>query len=182
MTDPVQKTYLPQPRMNAFIQFSSPREWGAIQGGFSLSFLYEWEAGWWESWNPLRTELTGFVNNLQWQPWRTINAKLNKNISYAGINMNVFMEVQNLLDWKYLDINCFGSNGIHTSDAEEYLKSLKLDIYDDPLFELYPQYEAGNDKVGDIKSDEKPYINDPNITFLAFHNPRTFVFGVKLDF
>ncbi len=179
MRDPVQETPLPQPRMNAFVQLLSPRDWGPILGGFSLSFLYEWEAGWYESWDPLRTELPRFENNLQWQPWRTVDARLNKNISYAGINMNVFMEVKNLLDWWYLDNNGFGGAG---DDKEEYLNSLKLDIYDDPLFEDYPQYEAGNDKVGALHSEEKPYINDPNITFLAFHNPRTFVFGVKLDF
>jgi len=178
MQDPIQETPLPQPRMNTFFQLLSPRDWGPILGGFSLSFLYEWEAGWYENW-PLRIDLPRFQNNLQWQPWRTLDARLNKNISYAGINMNVFMEVKNLLDWKYLDPNGFGGAG---DDKESYLNSLKLDIYDDPLFEDNPTYEPGNDKVGELCSEEKPYINDPNITFLAFHNPRTFVFGVKLDF
>jgi len=177
MRDPIQETPLPQPRMNAFIQFSSPREWGAILGGFNFSFLYEWEAGLYENW-PINIELPRFQGNLQWQPWRTLDAKLNKTISYAGINMNVFMEVQNLLDWKYLDPNGFGPG----DDKTWYLNSLKLKIYDDPLFEDNEQYEAGNDKVGDLCSDEKPYINDPNITFLAFHHPRMLVFGVKLDF
>jgi hypothetical protein len=178
MRDPIQQTSLPQPRMNTFVQLLSPKDWGPILGGFSLSFLYEWEAGWYENW-PSRIDLPRFKNNLQWQPWRTVDAKLNKNISYAGINMNLFMEVKNLLDWWYLDNNGFAGAG---DDKEEYLNSLKLDIYDDPIFEDNPQYEAGNDKVGDLRSEEKPYINNPNITFLAFHNPRTFVFGVKLDF
>jgi hypothetical protein len=178
MRDPIQETPLPQPRMNVFIQLLSPKDWGPILGGFSLSFLYEWEAGWYESW-PLRMDLPRFTNNLQWQPWRTLDMRLNKNISYAGIRMNVFMEVENLLDWWYLDPNGFGGAG---DDKETYLNSLKLDIYDDPVFEDNPTYEAGNDKVGELCSEEKPYINDPNITFLAFHNPRTFVFGVKLDF
>jgi hypothetical protein len=177
MRDPVQETPLPQPRMNAFVQLSSPKEWGVILGGFNLSFLYEWKAGWYESW-PLNIDLPRFQNNLQWQPWRNVNASLNKAISYAGINMNVFMEVQNLFDWKYLDPNGFGPG----DDKKDYLNSLKLKIYDDPLFEDNPTYEGGNDKVGDLCSDEKPYINDPNITFLAFHNPRTFVVGLKLAF
>jgi hypothetical protein len=95
--------------------------------------------------------------------------------------MNVFMEVQNLLDWKYLDPNGFGP-GVTEGDKEEYLTSLKLEMYNDPIFEEYPEYEAGNDKVGDLYSEDKPYIKDPNITFLAFHNPRTLVFGLKVDF
>jgi outer membrane receptor protein involved in Fe transport len=181
MRDPKQWTPLPQPRMNAFVQFFSPSEWGPILGGLSLSFLYEWSAGWYESWNPFHSEDPRFQNNIQWQPWRNIDARLNKTISYAGINMNVFMEVQNLLDWWYLDPNGFGG-GVTKGDKEEYLKSLKLDIYNDPIFAESEGYEPGNDKVGELCSDEKPYINDPNITFLAFHNPRTLVFGVKMDF
>ena len=96
--------------------------------------------------------------------------------------MNVFMEVQNVLDWKYLDPNGFGGGVGLLSDKEAYLTSLKLDMYNDPLFALSEDYQPGNDKVGDLNSPDKPYINDPNITFLAFHNPRTIVFGFKLDF
>jgi len=181
MLDPIQETPLPRPRMNAFIQFSSPHEWGPIFRGFNLSFLYEWHAGWWETWNPLESDEPRFQNNLQWQPWRNINARLSRTISYSGIDMNVFMEVKNLLDWKYLDPNGFGP-GVTEGDKDEYLKSLKLEIYNDPVFEGMEDYEPGNDKVGDLNSFDKPYINDPNIAFLAFHNPRTLVFGVKLDF
>jgi len=182
MRDPIQETPLPQPRLNAFIQFSSPSEWGSIFRGFNLSFLYEWEAGWYEDWNYFESDEPRFKNNLQWQPWRNINARLSKAISYAGINMNVFMEVQNLLDWKYLDPNGFGGGVDIRSDKEEYLKSLKLEMYNDPIYAESEDFEPGNDKVGDLCSEDKPYINDPNITFLAFHNPRTLVFGVKMDF
>jgi hypothetical protein len=179
MRDPKQETPLPQPRMNAFVQLSSPNEWGAILGGFKLSFLYEWEAGWWETWDPTETDLPRFQNNLQWQPWRTLNVKFDKTISYAGINMNVFMEIENLLDWKYLDPNGFKGG---RDDKRAYLESLKLEMYNDPIFADKEEYEGGNDKVGDLCSDEKPYINDPNATFLAFHHPRTLVLGVKVDF
>jgi hypothetical protein len=179
LRDPIEDISRPQPRMNAFVQLSSPSEWGAVLGGFNLSFLYEWEAGWWETWDPIETELPRFQNNLQWQPWRTLNAKFDKTISYAGLNMNVFMEVENLFDWKYLDPNGFKGG---RNDKRAYLESLKLEMYNDPVFEGMEDYEGGNDKVGDLCSDEKPYINDPNVTFLAFHHPRTLVLGVKVDF
>jgi hypothetical protein len=182
MIDPKQETPLPQPRLNAFIQFSSHEKWGPIFRGLNLSFLYEWEAGSWESWNPFKIEDPKFENNIQWQPWRTINARLNKTISYAGINMNLFLEIQNLLDWKYLDPNGFGGGVGIISDKEAYLTSLKLEMYDDPVFEESEDFQPGNDKVGDLCSEDKPYINDPNITFLAFHNPRKLVIGFKMDF
>jgi hypothetical protein len=179
MRDPLQETPRPQPRMNAFIQLSSPHEWGAILGGFNLSFLYEWKAGEWETWDPIETDLPRFQNNLQWQPWKTLNASLNKTISYAGLNMNISMEIENLLDWKYLDPNGFKGG---RDDKRTYLESLKLEMYNDPVFEGMEDYEGGSDKVGELHSDEKSYINDPNVTFLAFHHPRRVVFGVKMDF
>ncbi|MEO0293678.1 MAG: TonB-dependent receptor [candidate division WOR-3 bacterium] len=179
LRDPIEAVSRPQPRMNAFIQFSSPKEWGIIFGSFDLSFLYEWKAGFWETWDPLRTGLPRFQYNLQWQPWRTLNAKLAKSISFASLNISIFAEVENLLDWRYLDPNGFKGG---KDDKGDYLRSLKLKIYEDPVFEGKEEYEPGNDKVGDLCSEKKPYINDPNVTFLAFHDPRRISFGLKMDF
>jgi len=57
---------------------------------------------------------------------------------------------------------------------------LRLPIYEDPEYENYG--EPGNDHFGDFNSEDKPYIDDPALTHLAFHHPRFFVFGVKVDF
>jgi hypothetical protein len=58
---------------------------------------------------------------------------------------------------------------------------LRLPLYGEEEYAKLER-EPGNDQFGDSKSDDKPYIDDPALTHLAFHNPRYFVFGVKVDF
>ena len=67
------------------------------------------------------------------------------------------------------------------ADVDDYASSLKLPLYGEEEYESLER-EAGNDQFGDFQTEDKPYINDPNINHLAFHNPRYFVFGVKVDF
>jgi hypothetical protein len=43
-------------------------------------------------------------------------------------------------------------------------------------------YIGGNDEVGDLKSKDKPYINDPNFPFWLFGQPRDIWFGLRVDF
>ena len=38
------------------------------------------------------------------------------------------------------------------------------------------------DEVGELRSEEKPYINDPNRTSFMFLNPRSISLGIKLNF
>jgi hypothetical protein len=147
-----------------------------------LSFNYSWEAGSYQTYDPLHTDPTDperkFLN-LQWKPWRNVQARLQKGISLAGVNLSVFAEINNLFDWKYLD----ASSGSFVSDDDEdrYYSSLHLPMYEEEGYEAYADL-IGDDQLGDFNSEDKPYIDDPELTHLAFHNPRSFVFGVKLDF
>jgi hypothetical protein len=176
LQDPFQEKPLPQPKLNANIRFLTPDDWGPALGGFDLSFFYEWEAGWYMTWDPVQPSNPRFYMNLQWQPWRTLDARLSKSINFAGTKMILFAEVRNLFDWRYLSTDGFENS---TSDQDDYLKSLRLPMYNEPGFEAY---EGGNDKVGDLSSDGKPWIDDPNIEFFAFHNPRSFALGLSFDF
>ncbi|MEO0293512.1 MAG: TonB-dependent receptor [candidate division WOR-3 bacterium] len=170
----------PQPILNANIQFLTPKNLGVILGGISLSFSYTWEAGAWETFDPLHEawDPKCKILNLQWKPYQNVQARLTKDLSFAGVNLSLFGEVDNLFNWKYLDAGsgCF----VNMKDRDDYFKSLKLPLYGEEGYEVFG--EKGNDRPGDFSSDEKPYINDPNLPHLAFHNPRYFVFGVRVDF
>lgn len=77
----------------------------------------------------------------------------------------------------------FGS----TTDEQLYLASLHLPMYSSPDFDKLRlqnpgYYIAGNDKVGDLRSGSKPYINDPNYSFFLYDQPRDIWVGMKLDF
>jgi hypothetical protein len=81
----------------------------------------------------------------------------------------------------------FSNPDNYPADFTDYLKSLRLPIYNSPEFdqlrELNPgYYVAGNDEVGDLNSASKPYINDPDYTYFIYGQPRDIWFGVRVDF
>lgn len=43
-------------------------------------------------------------------------------------------------------------------------------------------YVGGDDRPGELRSDEKPYINDPDQDFLKYLNQRYVTFGLKIEF
>jgi len=98
-------------------------------------------------------------------------------------SLEVFVDIRNLFNIKYIATQGFAD----ATDREQYYKSLRLPMYggtEDATKEEYAAagYVAGNDKVGDVKSKDKPYINMPNRGFLTYLNPRTFFFGLKFNF
>ena len=66
-------------------------------------------------------------------------------------------------------------------DREDYYESLHLPIYEGEGYQDI-SLTNGDDKLGDVQSDEKPYINMPNRGFLTFMNPRYFTLGLRFDF
>ena len=64
---------------------------------------------------------------------------------------------------------------------------MNLPMYDshdyDKLRSANPGYYiAGNDKIGDMRSADKDYINDPNWSFWTYKQPRDIWFGFRVDF
>jgi len=176
--DTLEYTPRAQPILQANIQFLTPEDLGLLLGNISLSFNYTWEAGEYETYDPLHSTddpLRKYLN-MQWKPWRNVQARVQKGISFAGRKIAIFAEINNLFDWKYL--NEAGFDGI--DDRGNYYASLRLPLYEEEGYEAYG--EAGDDQFGDFKTDDNPYIDDPEITHIAFQNPRSFVFGVKVDF
>ncbi len=173
--DTLEYHFRAQPIMEANIQFLTPGDLGPVLGNISLSFNYTWEAGDYTTYDPLERDL---YLNMQWKAYTNVQARLQKAISFAGVKLSVFGEVNNLFDWKYLDRSsgCFYDQ----DDEDKYKTSLHLPIFGEEGYEELGV--EGNDQLGEVSSEEKPYIDDPALTHLAFHNPRYFVFGVKVDF
>ena len=171
-----------RPVLEANLQFITPERLGLLLGDISLSFNYTQEAGGYTTFDPLNRpdeDPTKPYLNMQWKAYKNVQARLQKGINLAGVSFVVFAEVNNLFDWKYLDV---GSGSFYNdADVDNYASSLRLPIYAEEEYESLGR-EAGDDQFGDFQSEDKPYINDPDITHLAFHNPRYFVFGVKVDF
>jgi hypothetical protein len=62
------------------------------------------------------------------------------------------------------------------------MNSLHLPLYNEAKYKNDSRFTAGNDVVGDYRSEEKPYINDPNLSHLAWNHPRSIILGMRVGF
>ena len=181
LQDPYQERPLARPVARANVRFRSPRNWGPTIAGInpigdlSLSLLFSWRAGRYMTWDPLETyELQ---NNLQWRDSYNLDARFSKRMQFGRYNIDIFADVQNILNTKYINTMGFGPG----NDSDMYYKSLRLPMYESEDYEA-GGYKVGNDKPGDFKSEDKPYIDMPNRDYLTFTGLRTVFFGLKINF
>jgi hypothetical protein len=180
---------LPQPVFRAQLTLSAPQDWGIFLGGYNLSFLYQWQAGYYDTFNPYDPALdTVLQYNIQWPATRIMDMSINKNLSIGGVTANLFMDVHNIFNWGTLNSQGFDPNIANNMDRTAYLKSLHLEIYDkEPFVEdesVVGPKEAGTepDHIGDLRSADKPYINNPNRDYLWYLDPRYVQFGIRFSF
>jgi hypothetical protein len=173
--NPYQENPLARPILRAAVTFFTPQDWGPFAGGINLDLLYNREAGGYFTWDPLLTyEL---ADNLQWRDYDNWDLRLSKRLSIGRYDISLFMDVNNLFNTKRMSTRGFSDS----DDREDYLKSLHLPMYEDSLY-IVAGYTPGNDKPGDVKSKDKPYINMPDIDFITYLNPRSLRFGIRFEF
>lgn len=182
--------FLPRPQLNANVTFRSPQDWGPelfgdnLLGNWYMTLFFDWRAGSYFTWNPLN-ELH-VSNNLQFPDYYMVDLKLSKTFNIGGFQTTFFVDVSNVLNLK---VSLLSRSYAYADDVDEqkYLSSLRLPMYDSPEYDVIREknpglYIAGNDEVGDLRSDDKPYINDPNYSFWLFGQPRDIWFGLRVDF
>jgi len=187
--DPEEDSPLPRPVFRAQFTLLAPQDWGIFLGGYNLSFVYSWRAGYYEDWNPYGEDWEKVLqNNIQWPATRLVDMSINKNISVGGVKANLFMDVHNLFDWQTLNSQGFDPSVPNDGDRIAYLKSLHLEIYDEEPFLVDDdvsgpeQLGVEPDHIGDLRSVDKPYINNPNREFLWYLDPRYVQFGIRFSF
>jgi hypothetical protein len=193
LMDPVQNRPHVRPLARANISITSPADFGPTIAGFKpaadirLDLLYQWRAGKYEAptayniWNP-----KGDVNkigDLQWKGRTTLDLRLRKNVNLKKIALNLYMDIANVFNIKILEESGFAN----ADDRTAYMRSLHLARYAGDEAATADEYKvmgytAGDDKPGDVKSADKPYINMPNREFLTYLNPRAITFGIGLNF
>ncbi|HPG38907.1 MAG TPA: TonB-dependent receptor [bacterium] len=182
---------LPVPKLNANVTFRTPRHWGpdvfggSVLGNWNMTLFAEWERGDYFTWNPLN-ELH-LNNNLRWPDYFMIDLKLTKTFQVGGLATTFFVDISNLFNFKVSLMEkgwCFNEDA---GDDIKYFSSLRLPMYassryDDLRAKNPGYYIAGNDQVGDLRSKDKPYINDPNYPFWLYGEPRDIWFGLRFSF
>lgn len=192
--------FLPRPIFNANISFRSPNNLLAdgwlndLASNWRATLFFEWKAGNYFTFNPLQK--LHISNNLQWPDYYMVDLRLSKSLNLFGFTTTFFMDISNLFNFKVNLLNrgyafrrkaVDSGNFVEWDDTQKYLASLHLPMYDSPEFDdLRNQnagyYLPGNDKVGELRSDEKPYINDPDYSYFIYGQPRDIWFGLRIDF
>ncbi|MBF88285.1 MAG: hypothetical protein CMG75_01250 [Candidatus Marinimicrobia bacterium] len=170
--NPYQERPLARPLARANIRFRSPDELGLL-GGFDINFLWSWKAGRYETWDPLIKKLQ---DNIQWKGENYTDLRFAKQFLVGGASLYVFADIKNLFNQQFVSDLGFAPG----DDRRAYLGSLKLPMYDDPEYKA-AGFTGGTDRVGDVRSSEKDYIDMPNRGLFTYLNPRTFLFGIKIN-
>jgi len=189
---------LPQPRINGNVTFRTPTKWGWEVAGchpfsnLSLTLFGEWRAGRYFTANP--ANIPNVNNNMQWPDYYMVDMKTSKNFKIGPVTASLFLDISNLFNFKvslmqygYAFQRDSGDDFEDWQDFLNYIKTLHLEEWDDPVYENFRNEEAGyyipgNDKIGDLNSKDKPYIDDPNYDFWLFGQPRDMWFGIKFSF
>ena len=195
-----EERFLPQPIFNANISFKTPNdifydEWiNRLTEDWRITFFLEWKAGNYFTFNPLDKDYLS--NNLQWPDYYMVDLRVSKTFEALGFQTTLFLDISNLFNFKVSQLSrgyAFRRSTVDEgsfldwADTRNYLASLHLPMYDSPEFDnLRAQnpgyYIPGDDKVGELRSTEKSYINDPDYSYFLFGQPRDIWFGIRIDF
>lgn len=194
---------VPRPYARANIDIVTPIGFGPELGGMNLlediriNLLASWSSGAYFSWTGPGGTAPGFQNNIQWADFFNVNMRLSKAFNFGPASIELFMDVTNLFNFKYLSYRGGFFDG---NDFDDYMKSLHLPEEYRQFGNSY-DFVAGDDKPGDIRTGpyipwdpnasesqkeewekNKSYIDMPNLTYLTFLNPRDIFWGLKLSF
>jgi outer membrane receptor protein involved in Fe transport len=198
--NPYQTKPHPQPYARANITIRTPDNWGPeVLGirpleGWSVNILGSWRAGSYATYNP--NSIPGVVDNVQWADNYDIDLRLMKSLAVVGLDIQLYMDVQNLFNFKFLNYAGFADS----YDYQDYLSSLCFPWEDgdhngndrigeyrpegvayDPL-EPNPNSDPAISARNQVRKDNKSYIDMPNISSLTFLSPRSWNFGIRLSF
>jgi outer membrane receptor protein involved in Fe transport len=198
--NPYQTKPHPQPYARANLTIHTPDKFGPTIGGidplagWSLNILGDWQAGSYATYNP--NSIPGVVDNVQWVDSYNIDLRLMKTFLFADYSFQVYMDVQNVFNFKHLNYAGFADQ----YDYQDYLASL--------CFPWEEGDKKGNDRIGDYRPNgvaydplepnptgdpaitarnnarkaNKSYINMPNIESTTFLNPRNVMLGIRMSF
>ncbi len=169
--NPKQTKPRPRPRFKSYIDFHTPRDYGATYfgikpfGDWRLNLLANWTGGRWDTWNP--NFIPGVKYNVQVKDTYSFNVKMSKTIPVGSFDIKLFMDVYNLFNLKTFS----GESFTDAHDYNFYMKSLHLpsDITDELGYGNIP----GEDKIGDVRKEGVDYqpmewtadldkVSDPN--------------------
>lgn len=192
----------PRPYFRANIVFRTPDDFGPSMGlikplsALNVSFLFNWKAGAYATYNPDNILGVGVINNVQWVDTYFLDLRISKMFDLKRIKVQLYADVDNVLNAKFLSYTGFSDY----YDYLDYMESLRLpwktgvhkgrdrigiyrdwDVEYDPLVPN-PANDPEIAEANDRRIETKSYIDMPNIRSLTFLHPRMIHFGVRISF
>jgi outer membrane receptor protein involved in Fe transport len=199
-SNPQQKRLHPRPYLRVNLDLHTPSRWGPNLmsiyplSSWRLNLIGTYKTGSYSTYNP--DNLPGIIDNVQWKDRYFIDMRLAKKVALKFSTMEIFLDVTNLLNTKFLSYAGF-------SDYFDY-----LDYMESLNFPWEEGVEKGNDRVGEYRDwsipydplepnpdndpeiaarnakrkKTKSYIDMPNLKALTFLDPRDITFGITIQF
>jgi hypothetical protein len=169
------------PSFIANVDFHTPSDWGALKGDWRLSVIQRWAEGVKVIYNPTGLPTREVRTIYYWKNNYTTTLRLNKTLPMLGnIRVRLYMDVNNLFNFRHLNVGVLNS-------AE---RDIYYDQYIDPdngLDKKIGEYEDedGNNVFTENWVDKNGTTRAPiapSKDFALFYNPRSLLFGIKLEF
>ena len=186
-TDLYQTKPLPQPYARLNLDFFTPNrigpDWSGIKplADWHLNVLGNWQAGPWFTWAGGGT-ISGVQDNVEWTDYLDFDLRVSRSFHIYGIDMDLFADIYNLFDYKYMSPYYGFYNGL---DFNAYMMSLHLPASiagNSTNAKLGYVNTPGNDRPGDYQTASKPYIKMPDLWQLSMLNPRTVYYGIRFTY
>ena len=188
----------PRPFFRSVINFRTPQDFGpkifnnAIMGDWISSFIVNYKAGAFETYNP--QGLPGISDNVQWKDTYNTDARITKSLRLNSVKIDLILDIKNVFNNKFLSYAGFSNY----YDYIDYLESLR--------FPWEEGKEKGSDRVGEFRDlsisyasydpedwenptdvekeilKTKAYIDMPNIKAVSFLDPRDIYLGITVHF
>jgi hypothetical protein len=175
-----QKRPVARPYARANLDFFTPQEFGP---GFMeikplenwrINVLARWKTGLYESWTG-GVPIPGIINNVQWRDNWYFDMRLAKNFKIAGVNVEFFIDVDNVFNIKLLRPYGF----VDADDKKDYFKSLHLPANTEGIDLFGYTNVPGDDQPGDYRKPgvdfipivaikNRDYITNPNLKDLYY--------------
>jgi hypothetical protein len=140
---------IPRPYARLNLDFFTPKEFGpgiagvSLLGDWRVNFISTWTNGYYFTWTN-GADIPGVEYNEQWRDSWNTDLRITKNLQFGKFNVQLFADVSNLFNFKYMTTYGFVTSG----DYNDYMQSLHQ-----PSFGTDFETKAG---VVIIPGDDRP--------------------------
>jgi len=160
-TDNYQTKPVPRPYARLSMDFFTPDKFGPALGdvypleSWNINILGSWRAGTYSTWTG-SGGIPGIEYNVQWRDYWNFDLRISKNFKIAGVNLELFVDVNNVLNYHYMSPSGYGF--VDTYDRSDYFQSLHLPGDTEGVKQFGYINIPGDDRPGEYRDDGVAFV------------------------